>query len=261
MIITVIAFAGCTSVNVKKVDSNEHLSLVCIEKNPSVLVRDFLTVVENGFIRHGIETEIYTGNTPPHCNYILTYDAGRGWDLAPFLNYAELYLKHGNKIIAKATYKHSGGLALNKWASTESKMMPVIEQLLTDFKKPMSSLTVDTKTVPVALMINQDNISKNKIELSERWEKAGTTLNGLQLFIDNNTKSKPSEDIVRVWVKTIANTDNSTDLLEIDCVQLKIKKIDNQKESLAFAEQTNEWKLIVPETASELIFNSVCLKK
>ena len=77
-----------------------------------------------------------------------------------------------------------------------------------DSKKPMASLTIDKKTVPVALMINQDNIHKDKIELSERWEKAGTTLNGLQLFIDNNTKSKPSEDIVRVWVKTIANTDN-----------------------------------------------------
>ena len=123
------------------------------------------------------------------------------------------------------------------------------------------SLTVDKKTVPFALMINQDNIHEDKIELSERWEKAGTTLNGLRLFIDNNTKSKPSEDIVRVWVKTIANTDNCTDLLEIDCVQLKIRKIDIQRESLAFPEQTNEWKFIVPETASELIFNSVCLKK
>jgi len=130
-----------------------------------------------------------------------------------------------------------------------------------DSKKPVASLTIDKKMVPFALIINQDNIHEDKIELSERWEKAGTTLNGLQLFIDNNTKSNPSEHIVRVWVKTIANTDNYTDLLEIDCVQLKIKKIDIAKESIAFPEQTNEWKFIVPETASELIFNSVCLKK
>jgi hypothetical protein len=130
-----------------------------------------------------------------------------------------------------------------------------------DSKKPVASLTIDKKTVPFALIINQDNIHEDKIELSERWEKAGTTLNGLQLFIDNNTKSKPSEDIVRIWVKTVANTENYTDLLEIDCVQLKIKKIDVAKESIAFADQTNEWKVIVPETASELIFNSVCLKK
>lgn len=130
-----------------------------------------------------------------------------------------------------------------------------------DIKKPVASLTVDKKPVPTALMTVQENILKDKIELSERWEKAGTTLNGMQLFIDKNTKSKPSEDIVQVWVKTIANTDNCTDLLEIDCVQRKIKKIDIAKESLAFPEQTNEWKFIVPETASELIFNSVCLEK
>jgi len=139
-------------------------------------------------------------------------------------------------------------------------MTHVIDQLLSDFH--MASLTVDKKTVPSALMVAQENIiHEDKIELSERWEKAGTTFNGLQLFIDNNTKSKPSEDIVRVWVKTIANTDHCTDLLEIDCVQRKIKKIDIAKESLAFPEQTNEWKFIVPKTASELIFNSICLKK
>ncbi len=161
MIITVITFAGCTSVNVKKVDSNEHqLSLVCIEKNPGVLVRDFLTVVENGFIHHGIETEIYTGNTPPHCNYILTYDAGRGWDFAPFLNYAELHLKHGNKIIATATYKHSGGFALNKWASTESKMTPLINQLLSDFHNELGR---DTNNNP-ALIINRSENNRDNIE-------------------------------------------------------------------------------------------------
>ena len=150
---------------------------------------------------------------------------------------------------------------LIKEIELNNRYSPSSSNTTSDSKKPMASLTIEKKTVPVALMINQDNIHKDKIELSERWEKAGTTLNGLQLFIDNNTKSKPSEDIVRVWVKTIANTDNYTDLLEIDCVQLKIKKIDIAKESIAFPEQTNEWKFIVPETASELIFNSVCLKK
>ena len=129
-------------------------------------------------------------------------------------------------------------------------------------KAPIVALTVAKKNTSIkALVVKQENIQKDNVKLSDRWEKVGSTLNGLQLFIDNNTKSKPSEDIVRVWVKTIATTDNSTDLLEIDCVQLKIKKIDSQKESIAFADQTNEWKFIVPETASELLFNSVCLKK
>lgn len=138
---------------------------------------------------------------------------------------------------------------------------PSSSNTTSDIKAPIVALTVAKKNIPItALVVKQENIQKDDVKLSDRWEKAGTTLNGLQLFIDNNTMSRPSEDIVRVWVKTIANTDNCTDLLEIDCVQLKIKKIDSQKESLAFPEQTNEWKFIVPETASELIFNSVCLK-
>jgi hypothetical protein len=138
---------------------------------------------------------------------------------------------------------------------------PPSSNTTSDIKTPIVALTVAKKNTPItALVVKQENIQKDDVKLSDRWKKAGTTLNGLQLFIDNNTKSKPSETIVRVWVKTIANTDNSTDLLEIDCVQLKIRKIDTANESLAFPEQTNEWKFIVPETASELIFNSVCLK-
>jgi hypothetical protein len=168
----------------------------------------------------------------------------------------------GASVVANQFGLYSGStIQRNMLIKCGNKKTPNLTVTTSDSKKPMTSLTIDKKTVPFALIINQDNIHEDKIELSERWEKAGTTVNGLQLFIDNNTKSKPSEDIVRVWVKTIANTDNYTDLLEIDCVQHKIKKIDIAKESIAFADQTNEWKVIVPETASELIFNSVCLKE
>ena len=96
-------------------------------------VVDFLAVVEEGFNRHGIETELYDGQVPPDCEYTLTYTARRKWDIGFFLAYAHLRLSHGHKTIATATYKHSGGLALNKWASTESKITPVIDELLSDF--------------------------------------------------------------------------------------------------------------------------------
>ena len=85
-------------------------------------------------MQHGIKTEIFTGNAPPYCEYILTYRAGRSWDFVPYMNQAELRLKYDNKTIATATYKHSGGFAFNKWASTETKMAPIIDELLSDFK-------------------------------------------------------------------------------------------------------------------------------
>jgi hypothetical protein len=137
VVMVAIAFivAGCTSVRVKKVEATKHqIQSICIEKNPIVTISDFLSVVEMGFMRHGIETKVYgEGQVSPDCEYTLTYTAHRAWDIAFFLDYGELRLKQGSKTIGTATYRHRGGFALNKWASTESKMTPVIDELLSDF--------------------------------------------------------------------------------------------------------------------------------
>ena len=55
---------------------------MCIKKNPEVQIREFLGVVEDGFQRHGIETEVFDSDPPLRCEYVLTYVAIRGWDLA-----------------------------------------------------------------------------------------------------------------------------------------------------------------------------------
>jgi hypothetical protein len=136
LIVTLAAstLQACTSVNVKKVDASVHaMNLVCIEENPKVIVSDMLNVLEDGFQRHNIRTLIYRDKAPEHCEYTLWYTATRGWDLAPFLNNSELRLRRNGETIASATYKHSGGLALNKWASTSTKMTPVIDELLSGF--------------------------------------------------------------------------------------------------------------------------------
>ena len=127
---------GCTTVNVRKVDSKQHdLKLVCIEENPEVLVSDLLTVLEDGFHRHGIKTLVYRTKAPDRCEYTLWYTAFRGWDFTPFLKRVELRLRAWDETIASATYNHSGGLALNKWASTQEKVDPVIDELLSDFSR------------------------------------------------------------------------------------------------------------------------------
>lgn len=141
LLILLAAFSlqACTSVSVKKVDASAHaMKLVCIEQNPKVIVDDMLTVLEEGFQRHDIRTMVYQGNVPDQCGYTLWYTATRGWDLSPFLNRAELRLRYKGETIASANYKHSGGLALNKWASTSTKISPVIDELLSGFNdKPM----------------------------------------------------------------------------------------------------------------------------
>lgn len=130
-----IAVAGCTSMKVSKIDAAKYpIQLICIEENPAVLVGDLLSVLENSIQSRGIRTVIYRGNVPSQCEYTLWYTAFRGWDLAPFMNRAEFRLRQRSETIASATYSHSGGLALNKWASTESKLTPVLDELLTDFQ-------------------------------------------------------------------------------------------------------------------------------
>ena len=130
----VLATTACTTINVTKIEASKHpISLVCIKVNPKVLVGDFLTVVEAGFLRHGIEVEVFEGQAPSHCEYIMSYTALRGWDLAPYMDQAELRLMREGKTVGLATYRHSGGFGFNKWASTESKMTPVIDELLAEF--------------------------------------------------------------------------------------------------------------------------------
>ena len=134
IVLCVFLLGACTTVNVRKVDATKHpLKLVCIEENPKVAVDDFMSVLENGFQRHGINTIVYQLKAPDRCEYTLWYTAFRGWDIAPFLNRAELRLRRGDEVVASAMYKHSGGFALNKWASTEAKLNPVIDELLSDF--------------------------------------------------------------------------------------------------------------------------------
>lgn len=127
----VLGLSACTTVKVQKVDTAAHpLEQVCIVENPKVAVADFLQVLEDGFQRHGIQTSVHRGQIPESCEYTLTYTATRGWDFKPFLNMAELRLRKGKTNVASASYRHGGGLALNKWASTQEKLDPVIDQLL-----------------------------------------------------------------------------------------------------------------------------------
>lgn len=133
--ITFLLVTGCTSINVKQLDPSINVSHICIEENPKVIVSDFLPVVQKGFKRHGITTEVYKNKIPSNCEYNLTYTALKTWDMAMYLHHAELWLYHNKENIAYAEYhlNGKGGLALNKWASVDSKMNPVINQLLSGY--------------------------------------------------------------------------------------------------------------------------------
>jgi len=135
LILSVI-LAGCTSVEVRPVDGSLKMSHVCIEENPKVIVKGFVSTLENVFEDHLITTEIYKSKKPSHCEFTLKYTALRSWDFAPYLSHAELRLYRGSVRVGYAEYhlNGKGGLSLVKWAGVKSKMTPVIDKLLAQYQ-------------------------------------------------------------------------------------------------------------------------------
>jgi hypothetical protein len=146
-----LLFAGCTSIQVRPVDSALAIRHVCIQKNEKVIVDDFLPVLEAGFARHGIATEVFSATPPARCEYILTYTARLSWDFVTYLAHAELWLENRErKRIAQATYHlvGGGGLSLMKWQSVQTKMDPVIDQLLAGQSAKTVAAKAPSRPVP-----------------------------------------------------------------------------------------------------------------
>lgn len=116
----------------------QQLQSVCIVENPKVTVPDFVAILRDGLSRHDIATSVVSNERASACQVTLTYTALRSWDFATYLSHAELRLWSGGQQIGSADYhlRNKGGFALNKWASTRSKMDPVIDRLVSG--KPKS---------------------------------------------------------------------------------------------------------------------------
>ena len=73
--------------------------------------------MRDGFSRHGITTEIFSGATPAHCEFVLTYTARRSWDIGTYLSIAELRLDRRGQQAGYAEYRlrGKGGLSLKAY--------------------------------------------------------------------------------------------------------------------------------------------------
>jgi hypothetical protein len=130
----VLAIAGCTTVDANKIDSQKYaITEICIEENPAVPIDDLLPFLVRDIQARNIKTLVYHGKRPEHCEFSLWYTASHKRDFGYYMDRAVLRLKRNEETIASATYKHGGGLALNKWGSAEYKMKPVMDELFADF--------------------------------------------------------------------------------------------------------------------------------
>lgn len=128
-----LLLSGCTAVTVDPVDSNFDITHVCIKDCPGTCFdRRMLYLIQDGFERHGITTEVFNCDLPSECEYAVTYSCERAWGMATYLGHAEIHLYHGKSQIGNAVYhlKGKAGFALNDWENTKSKIDPVIDELL-----------------------------------------------------------------------------------------------------------------------------------
>jgi len=137
LLVLVGCLSGCTSVDVRPLQAEDHVTNVLIRENPKVAVDDFLDVLVEGFERHGIATKVVSETTDVKEAYVVTYVAYRTWDLKPYLSKATINIEKEGHRIAHAEYHlvGGGGLDLAKWAGTKSKIDPVIDELLKGFSK------------------------------------------------------------------------------------------------------------------------------
>jgi len=138
LLLWAILIVGCATTNVRKIDrATNPVTILCIEENPKVWVKEFLPFIEKSFQNYGIKTVVYQ-EVPGTCEYALSYTAFQRWDFVPFVYLAEVRIRRGAENIAMGRYNlnlnQGAGLAFNKWASIETKMTPVIEELLIDFR-------------------------------------------------------------------------------------------------------------------------------
>ncbi|MDV7706731.1 Sbal_3080 family lipoprotein [Acinetobacter pittii] len=130
-----LGMVGCTSIQINNATgfNPETIRQVCIVDNPKVIIKDFNQIVERSFARYSIDAKTYkdTDNLSL-CQTTLNYTATRSWDFAPYMVAARFNLLQNGRQVSEASFnlRGNGGLALNKWRSTETKINELVDQLL-----------------------------------------------------------------------------------------------------------------------------------
>ena len=136
LFVPLFLFCGCTSITVRPIDTSLELRHACIKDcSDKCFDSAMMGIIRDGFQRHGITTQEFSGEVPSECEYHLTYYCERTWDMAMYMHHAELRLYRAKEQIGYAEYhlKGQGGFSLMKWESTKNKIDPVIDQLLKNY--------------------------------------------------------------------------------------------------------------------------------
>ena len=132
-----LAFAvtGCTSIKVNNSEGfqPQNVKQICVIANPKVTIDGFDQSVARSFARYKSNARFYPENSKPaFCETTMNYTALRSWDFVTYMSYAKFTLIKEGRIVSEAEFalKGKGGLALNKWRSTDTKIDELVDQLV-----------------------------------------------------------------------------------------------------------------------------------
>jgi hypothetical protein len=217
---------GCTSVTVMPLDSSHKVQKVCIRENPKVTVSDFVTVVRNGLSRHEIDSEfipfnpqnttvpleepeesnydryyMYITKLPDTCDFSLAYTARRSWDIGTYLSVADIEVSDKTSLIASANYHliRKGGFSLFKWQGVETKMAPVMDELLQQY--PLTDFqNTQQQNTPPAIPLN----SSQPLDVQEETNTESITKPSSSSWVE------PKQESIEVIQDTVKSFPEST---------------------------------------------------
>jgi hypothetical protein len=130
--------------NAKNTVYHEHHSLdaVCVEYNPLTPDPDIAPALQAELRNHAIDSRIYeAGGTPPTCRFRITYTADIEWGTPPFASGYKSYMRdatltlrdENGAVLSSSAYSLDGVFQMGKWATSRSKLAPVVTALVTGF--------------------------------------------------------------------------------------------------------------------------------
>jgi hypothetical protein len=123
---------------------HEHKSLdsVCVEYNPLTPDPDIAPALQAELRNHEIDSRIYEqGGAPTSCHFRVTYTADIEWGTPPFASGYKSYIRdatltlrdENGTVLSSSAYSLDGVFQMGKWATSRSKLAPVVTALVTGF--------------------------------------------------------------------------------------------------------------------------------
>ena len=125
---------------------HEHKTLdaVCVEYNPLTPDPDIAPALQAELRNHEIDSRIYEqGGAPTSCHFRVTYTAAIEWDTPPFASGYKSYIREATltlrdengTVLSSSAYGLDGAFQMGKWATSRSKLAPVVTALVTGFDR------------------------------------------------------------------------------------------------------------------------------